>query len=269
VVLLEGVPFEKELIPLPYKTKKFPGLFRDSKVIMDYGPQPTYRPIPSTMESPSTALKTYSILSGLPTRFPAPSRSPTFPDSPLLSAAALAMTDMPRTPSSSTLASDAGTPVLKPQTSWAAKAAAPAPPRTSSPAYKPAVRDEVIARNRAGQRIDPPCKTYDKAEVDRIKKMKMCNVHFLRNECPFSKGCSHEHGLAPSADEIATLRLVARMAPCVNGSGCQDVKCIYGHVCPFPVPRTQTRACIFGDACKFERELHGVDRNVVKTLVIR
>lgn len=34
VTLLEGVPFEKELRGLPYPTKKFPAIFRDSKVNM-------------------------------------------------------------------------------------------------------------------------------------------------------------------------------------------------------------------------------------------
>jgi hypothetical protein len=263
------VPFEKELIPLPYRKKKLPGIFRESKIVLDGGPRSNYHPIASSMESPPTVSKHYSILPGLPTRFPAPSRPAIFLESPLPSAAALATTNMPRTPSSSTLASDASTPALKPATSWAAKAAAPAPSRSSSPAYKPVVRDEVIARNRAGQRIDPPCKSYDKLEVDRIKKLKMCNVHFLRAECPFNADCTHEHAHAPTADEIGTLRLVARMAPCVNGSACQDIKCIYGHVCPFPASKTHRKACIFGDACKFDRGLHDVDRNVVKTLVIR
>jgi hypothetical protein len=159
-----------------------------------------------------------------------------------------------------------------PPRTWATKAAAPAPPGAESPKYKPANRDEIIARNRAGQRVDPPCGYYDKEEVDRIKKMKMCNIHFLRQECPYASSCTHVHTYKPTGDELNTLRLVARMAPCVHGSGCADVKCIYGHRCPAPSvknPVKGTKTCIFGEQCKFPPELHDIDCHVVKTLVIR
>ncbi|KAF1941492.1 hypothetical protein EJ02DRAFT_347714 [Clathrospora elynae] len=277
VVLLEGVPFEKELVPLPYNTKKFPGLFRDTKLVVWGASNAFIPPQPTTLKEPlSYSPKTFSILSGLPTRFPAPPRSPSngepLMDSPLPGKAWL---NLPRTPSSSTLASD-GYPAIKPvpvtMNSWAAKAAAPAPPVTHSPVYKPANREEVIARNRAGQRVDPPCKDYDKTEVDRIKKIKMCSVHFLRRECPYEDNCTHLHAYKPTKDELSTLRLVARMAPCLNGSGCQDIKCIYGHRCPAPPHKHHmkgTKSCIFGDSCKFPPELHDIDTNVVKTLVIR
>ncbi|KAF2126592.1 hypothetical protein P153DRAFT_297477 [Dothidotthia symphoricarpi CBS 119687] len=275
VVLLEGVPFEKELVPLPYTTKKFPGLFRDSKLVV-WGASNTFFPAgPGTpVDSPSPGMKTFNMLSGLPSRFPAPVRGPmsSLMDSPIPAKASLM--NLPRTPSSSTLASD-GYPALKPApsvNSWAAKAAAPPPPGSESPVYKPANREEVIARNRIGQRVDPPCKDYDKVEVDRIKKIKMCNVHFLRRECPYDEQCTHLHQYKPTKEEISTLRLVARMAPCQNGSGCQDIKCIYGHRCPAPSNKHHvkgTKTCIFGEACKFPPELHDIDTNVVKTLVIR
>lgn len=271
MVLLEGVPFEKELLPLPYGTKKFSGLFRDTKIVLP-GTYNTYQ-LSTPLDSPPGVPKNYSMLSGLPTRFPAPARPSALLDSPLPSKVALAtMMNMPRTPSSSTLASD-GFLSLKTSASWAAKAAAPPPPVAQSPVYQPVSREEVIARNRIGQRIDPPCKDYDKTEVDRIKKMKMCNVHFLRDECPYDTACTHEHAHKPTTDELSTLRLVARMAPCVNGSSCQDIRCIYGHRCPAPPHRTHhvkgTKSCIFGETCKFPAELHDIDTNVVKTLVIR
>ncbi|KAF3037275.1 hypothetical protein E8E12_008346 [Didymella heteroderae] len=156
--------------------------------------------------------------------------------------------------------------------SWAAKAAAPPLPVSALPAYEPADRNKVIARNRAGQRIDPPTKDYDKAEVDRIKKLKLCNVHFLRQECPYDMQCAHKHTYQPDRSEIATLRLVARMSPCSIGSACQDYKCIFGHRCPAP-PSTKkvpkgTKSCIFAETCKFPLELHDIDSNVVKTLVV-
>ncbi|KAH5423332.1 hypothetical protein HBI23_199180 [Parastagonospora nodorum] len=270
-VLLEGVPFEKELVPLPYSTKKFKNLFRESKIVLpgayNYS-QPT-----AAHGSPPSIHQTYNMLSGLPTRFPAPTRTPCLMDSPIPNTAALANAGMPRTPSSSTLASDGGAAVKQTNT-WASMAAAPAPPKTEeSPVYKPMFREEAIVRNRGGQRIDPSTKNYDKVEVDRVKKMKLCNVHFLRNSCPFGDTCSHEHSPKPNSTELETLRLVARMAPCMSGSGCQDIKCIYGHRCPAPPSRTHhskgTKSCIFGEACKFPPELHDIDMTVVKTLVVR
>lgn len=272
VILLEGVPFEKELLPLPYGTKKFPGVFRDSKLVaLGTNAPPPVRPLqPSGISSPATASKVYDVAPGLPGRFPAP--PPQVMDSPIPGRASMAL---PRTPSSSTIASDGFVATLRPAlvvNSWAAKAAAPPPPASASPAYEPADRNKVIARNRAGQRIDPPTKDYDKPEVDRIKKLKLCNVHFLRQECPYDMQCTHKHSYQPSRSEIVTLRLVARMSPCLMGSACQDYKCIFGHRCPAPpsnkkVPKG-TKSCIFADTCKFPLELHDIDTNVVKTLVV-
>jgi hypothetical protein len=157
---------------------------------------------------------------------------------------------------------------------WAAKAAAPAPPIAhTTPKYESVNREEAIARNRAGQRVDPQTREYDKTEVDRVKKIKMCNVHFLRRECQYGNNCTHLHNYEPTTSELNTLRLVARMAPCSHGSGCDDVKCIYGHRCPAPASKSSwhkgSKSCIFGDACKFPADLHDLDCNIVKTLVVR
>ncbi|KAF2024785.1 hypothetical protein EK21DRAFT_77906 [Setomelanomma holmii] len=271
VVLLEGVPFERELIPLPYETTKFPGLFRDTKIILNPSAVPyIYN---QSVEEPLNGAKVFNIMAGLPTRFPPPDRAISVMDSPLPSQAALATSSrLPRTPSASTFGSD-NFPALNQPITWANKAAAPPPPAPETPVYKPVTRDEIIARNRKGQRVDPPAKSYDKAEVDRIKRMKLCNVHFLRQECPYGTNCTHIHNYKASDDEIKTLRLVARMAPCNNGSGCQDIKCIHGHECPAPPHKYNhikgTKSCIFGEQCKFVPELHDIDRDVVKTLVIR
>jgi hypothetical protein len=271
VVLLEGIPFEKELLGLPYNTKRFPNIFRDSKLVAS--PSNTF--VPGRLRHVSgvaTPLqKNYDISTGLPTRFPAP--LPPVMDSPIpVTANAVRL---PRTPSTSTIASDGfiTTKAAPAITSWAAKAAAPPPPGSAVPKYEPADRNEVIARNRAGQRIDPPCKDYDKAEVDRVKKLKLCNVHYLRQECPYGVNCAHRHDYNARRGDLATLRLVARMAPCISGSLCQDIKCIFGHRCPAPPSREKvpkgTKSCIFKDSCKFPIELHDIDSTVVKTLVIR
>ncbi|KAF9700746.1 hypothetical protein EKO04_002026 [Ascochyta lentis] len=270
VILLEGVPFEKELLPLPYGTKKFPDIFRDSKIV-EGGINTFAGKQRHSTDTALSAHKVYDISTGLPGRFPAP--PPQLMDSPIPARATAV--GLPRTPSSSTIASDGFTTARAPHVanSWAAKAAAPAPPMSTSPAYEPADRNKVIARNRAGQRIDPPFKDYEKTEVDRVKKLKLCNVHFLRQECPYDMQCTHNHDYEPNRSEIGFLRLVARMSPCQNGSGCQDVKCIFGHRCPAPPSKTKvprgTKPCIFADTCKFSIGLHDIDTNVVKTLVIR
>jgi hypothetical protein len=270
IVLLEGIPFTKDFSDLPYATQKFPGIFREKKLSFW---AVTDEFIPASRAKTATPLaKTFNIIPGLPTRFPPPDRSPDLGklESPSLSHASLP--SLTRTPSASSIASDMPKAV-GPANTWAAKAAAPAPPGSSPIIYKAVRREEGIARNRAGQRIDPPCKDYNKAEVDRIKKLKMCNVHFLRKECPYDKQCTHLHDYRPTPGEIATLRLVARLAPCLHGSGCDDAKCIYGHRCPAPPHATRhvkgTKSCIFLDTCKFPEELHDLDLNVVKTLTIR
>ena len=62
ITLLQGAPFEKELRVLPFRTTKFPGLFRDAKV--DRSQSRTAIPA-----------KTYNVIQGMPTRFPpAPAR---------------------------------------------------------------------------------------------------------------------------------------------------------------------------------------------------
>ena len=73
-----------------------------------------------------------------------------------------------------------------------------------------------------GQRIDPVIQ-YDPQEVKRIKKLKMCNVHYLRNDCPYDP-CTHGHDYKPNKNELMTLRYVSRMTPCHFGSECDDPK---------------------------------------------
>ena len=136
--------------------------------------------------------------------------------------------------------------------------------RTVSVPEPPTLPDHV-PRNRKGQRIDPVIK-HDKEEVDRVKRLKLCNVHFLRRQCPYGDGCSHDHKYRPTHNELKTLSLVARMAPCVRGSECEDPKCLYGHHCMAPEGREKGKLCIFGDGCKFPRDLHGIDRVSVKVV---
>lgn len=172
VTLLEGVPFEKELLGLPYKNKKFDGLFRETKLCI--------LGTPGLVGGIPPAVKNYN---GLPARLP----PPTAFSSPTPSIRSLI--DLPRIPSASTLD---GLATVSKTKNWAALVAAPPPiPEKPIAGYGPTNREDVIARNRIGQRIDPVCRDYDKVEVDRVRRIKMCNVHFLRQECPYGNACTH------------------------------------------------------------------------------
>ena len=86
-----------------------------------------------------------------------------------------------------------GLPSVNKAKNWAAMAAAPPPhvPNMPTTDYRPASREEFIARNRFGQRVDPQCRDVDKNEIERVKKLKLCNVHFLRDACPYGTACTH------------------------------------------------------------------------------
>ena len=116
---------------------------------------------------------------------------------------------------------------------WANAAIAAPPTHMASPPPTPkpqssSARIHGIQRNRFGERVDPIMK-YDKEEVNRVRKIKMCNVHFLRGDCPYGDECTHTHFYKPNKNEIQTLKFVARGTPCRFGTACDDEKCIYGH----------------------------------------
>ncbi|KAK6004966.1 hypothetical protein QM012_007745 [Aureobasidium pullulans] len=129
-----------------------------------------------------------------------------------------------------------------------------------------------IRRNRKGQRIDPPTPEFKKDEVNRLKKLKLCNAHHLRRNCPYPDGkCEHDHFYKCNMRELETLKLVARMSACIHGSECSDAGCIYGHRCPFPESResgSKEKPCINGENCRFPPEMHNMDVTAVRRLKI-
>lgn len=229
VTLFEGPPFLSSTSTLPFRKHKISGLFKFN------------------------GLKLWDLPAGSEPRV---NRKENTPETPVA-----------RTNSTSL---DMSKP--SPVSSWAsaiAKSAATLPSNnrsftTTASTSNASPTKDAIPRNRKGQRIDPLMK-HDKEEVDRVKKLKMCNVHYLRRECPYVDTCTHVHDYKPTTSEIQTLKLVARMAPCMHGSECVDEKCLYGHNCPAPEGR-DGQDCIFGSACRFPSTLHRIDRTVVKTL---
>ncbi|KEQ78201.1 hypothetical protein M436DRAFT_35657 [Aureobasidium namibiae CBS 147.97] len=171
--------------------------------------------------------------------------------------------------------SDQSANVAVPVTSWAMAAkkgaAVKAPPKqvVSEKEQLPA---DGIRRNRKGQRIDPPTPEFKKDEVNRVKKLKLCNAHHLRRNCQYADGkCEHDHSYKCNPKELETLKLVARMSACIHGSECSDAGCIYGHRCPFPGSKqggSKEKPCINGAECRFPAEMHNMDTTAVRRLKI-
>lgn len=133
--------------------------------------------------------------------------------------------------------------------------------------------EKLVLRNIKGQRVDEPLE-YDRDEIQRLKKHKLCNQHYVgQGCCHYNAGkadkCPHKHDVTLTPQELYWLRVVARETPCKKGPGCDDTRCIYGHRCPFPKPtegsnRGATGSCLNGENCRFPREMHTVDPKIVK-----
>ncbi|THZ41110.1 hypothetical protein D6C87_05971 [Aureobasidium pullulans] len=154
----------------------------------------------------------------------------------------------------------------------AKKGAAVKTPPKDIPKEKEQWPTDYVRRNKKGQRIDPPTPEFKKDEVNRLKKLKLCNAHHLRHDCPYPEGkCEHDHVYKCNPKELETLKLVARMSACIHGAECSDPKCIYGHRCPFPEAREGSmrgKACINGENCRFPAEMHNMDIVPVRRLKI-
>ena len=237
VTLVEGVPFERELEQLKsrYQTIKFNGLFRTEKINI-------YKPQHHEYLGGSKAPPQTNGLAPHSTQYQSPYQL-----------------TIPRPPDTSSTALNPTAP------SWAATAVAKgplvSPPQTPQPSHQSLI---TVPRNRYGQRVDPVV-TYDPSEIKRIKSKKLCNVHHLRNDCPYDP-CTHDHFYNPTKNELSTLRYISRMTPCKYGTDCDDPKCIYGHRCPND--KEHSRECKWGENCRFDRDLHGIDRKVVETIKV-
>lgn len=123
---------------------------------------------------------------------------------------------------------------------------------------------KAIERNRAGQRIDKVDSSIPNHEIQRIKKLKLCNIYYLQGPsyCT-TNSCSHSHNYPLSKGERNVLREVARMTPCYYKMDCSDPDCIYGHRCPQNKP--DDNACWYGEDCRFHGWGHGIDTRIVKT----
>ncbi|KAL2367018.1 hypothetical protein RJZ56_000105 [Blastomyces dermatitidis] len=239
ISLIEGVPFERELVPMgaSYRVTKFEELFRTSKIITN---------------PPSWNDRNGTNNNSIPTPISAPlsALSPNTPGNHGLA----------RIPSNSTIPSN-GTST--PPT-WAATTAAGAQgPFTDLTASKPSSpAPSKVERNKYGERIDRlDFKTIPKDELNRVKKLKLCNLYYLLGDCP-NLSCYHTHDHKLSKNERVVLHAVARMTPCRFGTECDDPGCIYGHRCP--QSEVGKKDCYWGSNCRFDTAAHGIDTTIVK-----
>jgi hypothetical protein len=234
ISLVEGVPFEKELeiVKNSYRIARFPDVFRSAKLV------------PVWTAPWKSALPSRSLLT------PSPSQS--FSNPPPLS----------RT-STNTSYSGVGVPL---------SASTPnATNKAESPDFQQVVRSKLagstapkaVERNKYGQRVDRlDFKSIPRDDLNRLKKLKLCNYFFLLGECPNEENCYHDHDRKLTRQELHILSAIARMTPCRFGLECDDPECIYGHRCPQSEPGKKT--CFRGDSCRFEPVAHGIDTNIVK-----
>ncbi|SMY21158.1 unnamed protein product [Zymoseptoria tritici ST99CH_1A5] len=140
------------------------------------------------------------------------------------------------------------------------------------PAPEPKLSGPLIRQNKYEQRLDQHM-DYDHDRVYELKKLKLCNQHYIgRGCCHWEAGngaCPHKHDYPLSAKDKNWLRVVARETVCKKGTYCLDFECIYGHHCPYPKANEGSMrgiGCINGDACRFGREMHGMDMTVANVL---
>ncbi|KAL4923945.1 CCCH zinc finger protein [Aspergillus undulatus] len=235
ISLIEGIPFGQDLESLKtqYRSTKFPDIFRDSKLNTVW---PQWKA--------AVATKPRSLLT------PSPNPSPH-------------VAPLSRTPSNITTATTATT-----ASNSAAASSTPASSHSSDDFQlvrsKPASssRPKIVERNKYGQRVDRlDIQSIPREEMNRIKKLKLCNYHFLQGECP-NENCHHDHSRKLTKAELHTLTAVARMTPCRYGLECDDPECMYGHRCP--QSEVGRKDCYWGSSCRFNTAAHGIDTNIVK-----
>ncbi|KAL2857001.1 hypothetical protein BJX68DRAFT_229908 [Aspergillus pseudodeflectus] len=225
VSLIEGIPFGKNLDSLKahYRFTRFPSLFRESKIT------PVWTPWKAAVATKPRSLLTPS---------PNPQAAP-----------------LSRTSSNITTASNSA-PITTPASSHSGDdfQLVRSKPTSSRP--------KIVERNKYGQRVDRlDIQSIPREEVNRIKKLKLCNYLFLQGECP-NENCHHDHSRKLTKNELQTLTAVARMTPCRYGLECDDPECMYGHRCPQSEPGRKD--CYWGSSCRFNTAAHGIDTNIVK-----
>ncbi|KAK9578862.1 hypothetical protein V6Z94_005964 [Aspergillus fumigatus] len=155
------------------------------------------------------------------------------------------------------------TPPRTPTPNYAAAAKATPPTQTSSvvvsaPANGVSKLRLPIYLNNRGQRVDIPLRYTSKENMERLKRMKLCNQFHLSGSCTFGNNCAHKHGPSLTDTEITDLMYIARSSVCPNGIFCRDKTCVCGHRC-------MQKSCS-GHGRRFPESMHGVDTHIVNSI---
>jgi len=231
ITLLEGVPFERELAALQakYRSTHFKGLFRTTKINI-YQQQYT-QPLAAHASAPTPAYQSpYQAPQAAYAATPQASNPSYYQSAPTPQPTQVQAPPPQQTAQRPPSATINGTPKMNPNANSWVSAALSAPTHPASPPPTPQASPAApsINRNKFGQRIDPSS-SYDKDAYKRMRALKLCNVHFLRNDCPYGDSCTHEHKYKLSKNECVTLKALTRNTPCKFGAFCDDPICIYGH----------------------------------------
>ncbi|EXJ84530.1 hypothetical protein A1O3_05199 [Capronia epimyces CBS 606.96] len=239
ITLVESVPFEKDILAVKdhFKITKLENVFRTTKLSPSSAPKGPLHAVTATLPALSR------VESNGTTGTTSSSSTPAITWA--------TMTAQPFVPSAP--ASKASTTRTSTPTSMKSPEAV---------VSKPVAKN--LDRNRLGQRVDKVDSSIPNHEIQRIKKLKLCNIYYLQGPsyCT-SSNCSHSHTYPLSKGERNVLREVARMTPCYYKLDCSDPECIYGHRCPQNKP--DDAGCWYGEDCRFYGWGHGIDTRVVKT----
>ncbi len=258
VAMLEGPPFDSVLNDLPFRKVKLSSIFCESKGSIGQMYQFSGQRVDSRISLSATS-EVFTPRTTTPSL-----RSPF---SSVTAAPREEMRPPPKHMRTDSITSSGNTSDNNAST-WATVTSKnkhrPLTDRLRRPSNEPV--EPPIKRNRAGQRIDIPG-DYDRDEVQRVKKMKGCNQHYIgMGCCHYNAGrpdkCPHNHHYNFTRQELKTLRVVAKETPCKRGHECDDKNCIYGHMCPFPLATQGSMrgvGCLIGDDCRFPRSMHDMD----------
>lgn len=238
LTLLEGIPFEPELAALQpnFKSIRFDQVFQSTKLVPPRAPMSVAVPVLAKIDpnkssdrgsAASTPQMNWATVTAQAHAAPLPNTS-NAPPAVLAKAVA--------------------------STSSSAQPVDVAPSKTGP---------KLISFNNSGQRIDRTDPEIANYEIQRVKKLKLCNSYYLQGQACTSSLCSHRHDYPISNHERKVLREVARMTPCYYRTNCTDAECIYGHRCPQSEPGKNS--CYYGKDCRFHGWGHGIDTKITKT----
>lgn len=243
ITLLEGVPFEHDLLRLQaqFKVVRFDDVFQDTKLA-------PLLPLPKAPPAVAAALPALTRIESNKTNGSASSTN-----TPQMNWATV-----------TAQAQVTPTPAARPS---ASRTTTPSSTTTADSMIKSKSSNKSIDKNRLGMRIDRVDTAIPNYEIQRVKKLKLCNTYYLQGKdlCSANK-CSHRHDYPISNYERKILREVSRMTPCYFKTDCDDADCIYGHRCPQSKPGEQ--GCYYGEDCRFYGWGHGIDIRVCKTIKV-